>query len=196
MNYAMPSVLGHTFTQQAWAELNRLRLASRHRDRRKRARELAAGIYARLGSDHPALLMRELAHGMATKRIETARGAQSMQQWCIARGRLDEAAKCADHAASDLAESKQWVALYVLLVGRAKRVIVSHLNARIAHLLRMAEANLAPAIVTVEQPRAARHSALASHLAPQAPPLGLRAAFNAVTTRPNTPERRKKKPTG
>jgi len=196
MTYAMPSVLGHTFTRSEWAELNRLRIASRHRDRRKRARELAAGVYARLGSDHPALLVRELAHGMAMARIETARGAQSMQQWCIARGRHEEATECAGQAASDLAESKQWAALYCALVARAKRVIVSHLCARIAHLLQVVSACLVPATVTVEQPNAARHVALASHLAPQAPPLGLSAAFNAVTTRPNTPERRQLRATG
>lgn len=193
MTYAMPAVLGHTFTASEWAELNRLRRAARHEERRKRARELSAGNYARLGTDHPALLVRELAHGMATARIEAARIAQAMQKWCMARGRTAEATECAENAATNLAEGKQWALLYVQLIARAKRVIVSHLCDRIAHLLEVITARRVPATVTVEQPGAPNYSALASHLAPQAPPLGpSTAALNAVTTRPNSLGRRNK----
>lgn len=184
MTYAMPTLLGRPFTRSEWAELNRLRLASRHRDRRERARALAGGVYARLGTDHAALLVRELAHGMTVARITTARNAQTMQQWCTERGLHQEARECAEHAASDLAESKQWAARYAALIERAKRTIVAHLCARIAQLLRTVGA-LAPVTVTVEQPSAPRIVALASHLAPQAPPLKARAAFIAVSARPS-----------
>ena len=193
MTYAMPTALGHTFTASEWAELNRLRIAARHQERRKRARELSAGNYARLGTDHPALLVRELAHGMAMARIEAAHIARTMQEWCIARGRAAEATECAESAATNLAEGKQWASLYAQLITRAKRVVVSHLCKRIAHLLQVITARRVPATVTVEQPSAPSYSALASHLAPQAPPLGPSiAAFNAVSTRPNSLERRNK----
>lgn len=194
MTYAMPTFMGQTFTRREWGELNRMRLAIRYEARRKRVRELSgSNTYARLGTDHPALLMRELAHGMAMARIETAEVSQSMQKWCMARGRTVEATECAEHAAQDLEASKAWAKRYCALAMHAKRVIVSHLCARLAHLLRVIELRLLPATVTVEQPSAPSYSALASHLAPQAPPLGLStAAFIAVSTRPNSLGRRNK----
>jgi hypothetical protein len=190
MTYAMPTFLGRQFTRAEWAELNRLRLASRHRDRRERARVLAGGVYARLGTDHAALLVRELAHGMTVARVATAEHSQTMQRWCTERGRHEEARECAEHAANDLAEGKRWALRYTELIERAKRAIVAHLCARLAQLLRMIAALLAPATVTVEQPSAPRTVALASHLAPQAPPLGHEhTAFIAVSARPHTLER-------
>jgi len=172
MTYAMPTFMGQTFTRREWGELNRMRLAIRYEARRKRVRELSgSNTYAPLGTDHPALLMRELAHGMAMARIETAEVSQSMQRWCMARGRSVEATECAEHAAQDLEASKAWAKRYCALAMHAKRVIVSHLCARLAHLLRVIELRLLPATVTVEQPSAPSYSALASHLAPQAPPL-------------------------
>jgi hypothetical protein len=107
-----------------------------------------------------------------------------MQQWCTERGRHEEARECAEHAASDFTEGKQWASRYVALVERAKRTVAAHLCARVAQLLRTVEA-LEPVTVTVEQPSARRAVALASHLAPQAPPLKACTAFVAVTTRPS-----------
>jgi hypothetical protein len=185
MTYAMPAFLGRPFTRPEWAELNRLRLAARHRERRERARVLAGGVYARLGTDHAALLVRELAHGMTVARMDTARLSQTMQRWCTERGLHQEARECAEHAASDFTEGKQWASRYAALIERAKRTVAAHLCARLAQLLRTVEALLAPLTVTVEQPRAPRTAALASHLAPQAPPLKACTAFVAVTTRPS-----------
>jgi antitoxin (DNA-binding transcriptional repressor) of toxin-antitoxin stability system len=189
MTYAMPAFLGRPFTRPEWAELNRLRLAARHRERRERARVLAGGVYARLGTDHAALLVRELAHGMTVARMNTARLSQTMQRWCTERGLHQEARECAEHAASDFTEGKQWASRYAALIERAKRTVAAHLCARLAQLLRTVEA-LAPVTVTVEQPSASRIVALASHLAPQAPPLQPSTAHVAVTARLDTLEGR------
>jgi hypothetical protein len=146
---------------------------------------LAGGVYARLGTDHAALLVRELAYGKTVTRMNTARLSQTMQRWCTERGLHQEARECAEHAASDFTEGKQWASRYAALIERAKRTVAAHLCARLAQLLRTVEALLAPLTVTVEQPRAPRTAALASHLAPQAPPLKACTAHVAVTTRPS-----------
>ena len=186
MTYAMPTVLGHTFTAREWAELNAARLQRFAGERRKRARALASGVYARLGTDHPALLARELAYGMATSKADTARTSSAMQQWCAERGKEAEAARCAVHAAQDLTECKRWAVLSCQLQARAKRVIVAALHSRIAHLLAEANAHALPRSVEVLPPTAPRAVALASHLSAQAPPTNRATALNAVRARPFT----------
>ena len=186
MTYAMPTVLGHTFTAREWADLNALRLQAFAGERRKRARALSRSVYARLGTDHPALLARELAHGMATSKADTARTSRTMHEWCTRRGKEVEAARCALHAAQDLAECKRWAVLYCQLQARAKRVIVSALHSRIAHLLAEANAEKLPHTVEVLPPTEPRTVALASHLSAQAPPTHRATALNAVSARPFT----------
>lgn len=184
MTYAMPTLMGHTFTAREWAELNVLRLRSRARERRKRAAELSSGGYARLGTDHPALLACQLAFDMACTRLDTSRGAQTTQAWCLRKGREVEAAECAERAAQDLAEGKRWALLYCELVERAKRLTAANLLGRIAHLVAMLEARSLPRTVAVLPLLAPRAGALASHLSAQAPPVSRATAFNAVRTRP------------
>lgn len=186
MTYAMPTVLGYTFTARRWAELNALRLQARARERRKRARTLSGGGFARLGTDHPALLATELAHDMAATRLDTSHRAKSMQAWCLQKGQEVEAAECAEHAAQDLAEGKRWALLYCVLAQRAKRLTIANLLGRVAHLVAMLEARLLPHPVAVLPLPAPRIGAIASHLSAQAPPTSRATAFNAVRTRPFT----------
>ena len=186
MTYAMPALLGHTFTRSEWATLNVYRLQRFAVERRKRARALSCSVYARLGTDHPALLARELAYGMATSKADTSRTSSTMQQWCTERGNEVEAARCAMHAAQDFAECKRWAVLYCQLQARAKRVIVAALHLRIAHLIAEACAEELPRTVEVLPPTEPRAVALASHLSAQAPPTSRATAFNAVRTRPFT----------
>lgn len=185
MTYAMPTLLGHTFTRSEWAQLNAQRLQARARERHKRAAELSRGGFARLGTDHPALLAAELAHGMATSKADTSRTSSTMQQWCTERGNEVEAARCAMHAAQDLAECKRWAVLYCVLAQRAKRLKVANLLGRAAHLLAMLEAHSLPHPVAVLPLPAPRVGAIASHLSAQAPPTSRATAFNAVRTRPS-----------
>jgi len=170
MTYAMPTVLGHTFTAQEWAELNVSRLRSRALERRERAAELSRGGFARLGTDHPALLAAELAYGMANARLDGSHVSQTLQANFSKRGNEVAAARCAVDAAQDLAEGKRWALLYCLLAQRAKRLSAANLLGRVAHLVAMLEARLSPRTVEVRQPTAPRAVALASHLSAQAPP--------------------------
>lgn len=184
MTYAMPTVLGYTFTARRWAELNALRLQARARERRKRALTLSGGGFARLGTDHPALLAAELAHDMATTRLDTSHTSQTFAAWCLQKGQEVEAAECAKHAALDLAEGKRWALLYCELMERAKRLSVANLLGRVAHLVAMLEARQLPRTVAVLPLLAPRAGALACHLSAQAPPVSRATAFNAVRTRP------------
>jgi hypothetical protein len=185
MTYAMPTVLGHTITPFEWAQMNRMRLRYRHQERQARARNLGGSAFARLGTDHPALLVRELAHDMATTRITTCGNSKTMQQWCSNKGMHEEAARCAEHAARDLAEAKQWAARYVTTMHAALRVARHHITARLVHLLAMLNAHLAPRSVKVAQPYPRKEVALATHLAAQAPPLKACTAVIAASTRPS-----------
>jgi len=191
MKYAMPTFMGRPFKPSEWAELNRLRRQYRTRERRKRAGELSGGAFKRLGTDHPALLLREWAHGMTLARIRTASSAQSMQRWCIERGRITEAQGCANDAARDLEEGKAWAARYCTLIVQAKRVVVAHLTERIAHLIALAGTHLLPSVGQVPLPSTSRFDVLALHLAPQAPPLKARRAFIAASARPSLSRKEK-----
>ena len=186
MKYAMPTVLGYTFTARAWAELNAARLQARARERRKRAAALSGGGFARLGTDHPALLAAELAYDMANARLDNSRNSATVQAWCLKRGREVEAAEIAQRAALDLAEGKRWALLYCVLTQRAKRLNVANLLGRIAHLVAMLEAQLLPRTVAVMPLPTPRAGVIASHLSAQAPPASRATAFNAVITRPFT----------
>lgn len=180
MTYAMPTVLGHTFTAQEWAELNRLRLKARAQERRKRAAELSSRSHKRLGTDHPALLAAELVYGMANARLDTSHTSQKMQAACMKRGQEIEAARCAIHAAQDLAEGKRWVLLYCKLYERTKRLSVANLLGRVAHLVAMLEARQLPRTVAVLPLLAPHAGALACHLSAQAPPLYRVAALSGM----------------
>ena len=186
MTYAMPTVLGYTFTARKWAELNAARLQARTRERHKRAAELSRGGFARLGTDHPALLAAELAYDMANARLDNSRNSGTVQAWCLKRGQEAEAAEIAQRAALDLAEGKRWALLYCVLAQRAKRLRIANLLGRAAHLVAMLEAQLLPRTVAVLPLPAPRVGAIASHLSAQAPPTSRATAFNAVRTRPFT----------
>jgi len=156
MSTAMPALLS-------------LRRQAMHAERRERARTLAAmPASKRLGTDHPALLLREIAHGMAVARCETSRVSETLARHCFEQGRTLEAQECADHAAHDVEEGKAWAARYLALMVYAKRLIVAHLTARIAHLIALLD--LRPSRSDVALPITSRFDALASHLAAQAPP--------------------------
>jgi hypothetical protein len=167
--YAMPTVLGHTFTLSEWAELNRLRMARMHAERRTRAAQLRQGRYAALGTDHPALLVREIAHRMTVARCETSRNSLSMVEWAKARGLRVQTDTAIHHAEQDLAEAKAWCTLYYALMVAARRVLsrvgkqLEHLAARVAFAMQKVRPE--------NEHRPTLHPvALACHLAPQAPP--------------------------
>jgi len=168
MSTAMPTFFTRPFMPEEWGELQRLRMKARHAERRERARTLAESAYKRLGTDHPALVLRELAHGMALARCETSRVSETLARHFFERGRTTEAQGCADDAAQSVAEAKAWAARWLTLMAQAKRVVVAHLTARIAHLIALLD--LRPSLSDVALPSTSRFDALASHLAAQAPP--------------------------
>ncbi len=176
----MPTVLGYTFTARRWAELNAARLQARGRERRKRAAELSSGGFARLGTDHPALLAAELAYDMANTRLDNSRNTEAVQAWCLKQGREVEAAEIAQNAALALIEGKRWALLYCVLAQRAKRLNVANLLGRVAHLVAMLEAQLLPRTVAVMPLPATRFGAIASHLSAQAPPSHRVAALSGM----------------
>lgn len=185
MSTAMPTFFTRPFMPEEWAELQRLRMQARHAERRERARTLAESAYKRLGTDHPALVLRELAHGMALARCETSRISETLARHFFERGRTTEAQGCAEDAAQDVEEAKAWAARWLALMVQARRVVVAHLTERIAHLMALAGARLLPSVSRQPLPSTSRFDVLALHLAPQAPPLKARPAVSAASARPS-----------
>jgi hypothetical protein len=190
MTYAMPSVLGYSITPSEWAELNRLRMARMHGERRKRAGELSRSKYALLGTDHPALLVREVAHGMTMARCESSRTSLAVVEWLKPKGQRVQTDTAISRAERDLAEAKAWCGLYCLLMVAAARVV-----RRISSALDSLIARLAGIVSTplpdTKRERAPQVIALACHLAAQAPP-----SFNVTAYRggilPKQPHRQER----
>jgi len=183
--YAMPSMFGHTFTLSEWAELNRLRLAARAKERNARALKLRQSRYAALGTDHPALLVRELAHDMSATRCRTSESATVWAERCKRRGEVAEFNDAVQRAEQDLAEARAWAALYCTLMVAAKRVL-TRVGAHLEHLVHRIAERVQTVRPDTEHRPALPTVALACHLAPQAPPAMATHRTHCGGARPST----------
>jgi len=109
-----------SWSARDWAELNRLRYARHQKDRRARVAELRKGAYACMGTDHPAVLSRELTYDYAVARARGAKSGAYMADHMKSRGHTDVAAREQRHADRDLEEAKALALAYMATIQTAK----------------------------------------------------------------------------
>jgi hypothetical protein len=189
---ALPSVNGgeqftYTFTREEVAELHRLRLMWCRRDRRARAKALAGTNYAALGTDHPALIAREIADDMAKAVLARAGDIERMATWLMQRGKGAEAVAESEAAVAEFHRAKALAIAFVAAMRHAMSVLRLH-RTHLAHLIERLEFFASP-FVQVIAPKPMRH--LAHHQSANAPPAGVCNASNSFATRPGfTPRKR------
>lgn len=189
---ALPSLNGgapvtYTFTRQEAAELHRLRLRYRREERRARAKAIAGTNYAALGTDHPALVAREIADDMAKAVLALAGDIERVATWLMQRGKGAEAVAESDAAVAEFHRAKALAIAFVAAMRRAMSVLRLH-RARLAHLIERLEFS-ASQFVQVIAPKPMRH--LAHHQSANAPPARICNASNSFATRPGfTPRKR------
>jgi len=120
MNLPEGKAIAVSWSARDWAELNRLRYAQHQKDRRARVAELRKGSYACMGTDHPAVLSRELTYDLAVARARGANGASRMADHLNERGRADFAAREKRLADRDLEEAKALALAYIATMQTAK----------------------------------------------------------------------------
>jgi hypothetical protein len=120
MNLPTGKSLQVTWSAREWAEMNQRRYAMHQKDRRARVAELRKGSYACMGTDHPALLSRELTYDHAVARARGANGSSRMADQMKRKGHAHLAAheqRCADR---DLAQAKALALAYMATIQAAK----------------------------------------------------------------------------
>lgn len=157
-------------TADDYRQLNAARLRRRYKERRaRRAVIIREKHFARLGTDSPVLLLRELAHEMAVGRCEASGDAAAFVSWCEKRNLPGDAAECQAQAEKDLAQARSWALRFITLGKAARRRTLTKLAERNIHQL---EAFSDAHIPRNEAPRGEWSAPLASHLSAQAPPRG------------------------
>lgn len=177
-------------TAKEWAELNRLRFIERRRERRARVAELRTSAYARLGTDHPALVGREVTWGLANAWLNNLASSEKFAAWCMERGNAAEAARSQTDAVQTLTQAKALALAYVLISERTKAMLRRVSAAYLARLLNRF------AFVRQEVPQCIapvkKVHGISTHIAAQAPPIGVDShnTFTVTTSRPLLYERR------
>jgi len=172
------------FTADEWRQLAAARRRRFAASRRQRAAAIRRSKYSRLGTDSPALLLREIAYATAETKAEHAGQASRFASWCEARAKRDDARECRSASAHDLTEAKAWALRFVALSDNGERMtrraealtvradaaeIFSHdtsneLPTMLAEPLAFHLSAQAPPRATVNADTAARHSALQTPL--------------------------------
>lgn len=149
-------------------DLRQLAAARRRRfaaQRQQRAAAIQRSKYRRLGTDSPALLLREIAYAKAETKAAHAGDASRFASWCEARAKRDDARECRSTAAHDLTEAKAWALRFVALSANGARMTnraeALTVRADAAEILSHETSNELPTMLA---------EPLAFHLSAQAPP--------------------------
>ena len=153
------------FTASELRQLGAARYRRQVAARRERAQAIARTRFSRLGSDNPALLLREIAHASAATKAEHSGNAARFAEWCEARALHDDANECRADAATDLAEAKAWARRFIALSDSGERM-TRRLEARTVR----AELCEIVSHETSSEPPTPQAEPLAFHLSAQAPP--------------------------
>jgi len=162
------------FTDDDLRELAAMRRRRFAAQRQRRADAIQRSKYKRLGTDSPALLLREIAYETAEAKALHARQASGFVSWCEARGLRDDARECRTSAVNDLTEAKAWARRFVALSANGERVTqraeALTVRADAAEIFSHETSNELPTMLA---------EPLAFHLSAQAPP---RATVTATHT--------------
>lgn len=140
--------------------------------RRSRARAVQGSKYSRLGTDNPALLLREIAYANAATKAEHSGQAARFASWCQARAKHDDARECRAASANDLTEAKAWALRFVALSDSGERM-----TRRAEALTVRAEVSEIISHETSDELPTPLAEPLAFHLSAQAPPKQTASAF-------------------
>jgi len=182
---ALPRVSGgeaftYTFSREEVAELHRLRLRYRREERRARAKAVASTKYAALGTDHPALVARDITDDMAKAVLARAGDIERMATWLMQRGKGAEAVAESEAALAEFHRAKALAHAFIAAMRHAMSVLRLHLD-HLGRLLARIE-ECASCFVRVIAPKPTPH--LAIHHSANAPPAGNCNASNSVAKRP------------
>lgn len=111
------------FSNRDWAHLNVLRKAAHSQERKHRVKALRTSTAAQLGTDHPALLVREITHDYAQARLQQADTAEQIFQDLPTTEPLRRALDAAMQAELTLDQAKALALRYVAASEAAKRVL-------------------------------------------------------------------------
>jgi hypothetical protein len=169
----------YTFTSEEVAELHRLRLMHRRAERRERARAITKTNYAALGTDHPALVARDITDDMAKAVLARAGDIERMAAWLMQRGKGAEAVAESEAALVEFHRAKALAHAFIAAMRHAMSVLRLH-RTHLAHLVARIE-EFASCFVQVIAPKPMLH--LAIHHSANAPPAGQCNASHSVAKR-------------